>query len=87
MINVAREDSHGDDVIARLNSKKRQKLVLTVHMDTKSGTPGALDRGTGIAILLFLSHLIKSEDIDFCLNLLVLNGKDYYSILGQFAYM
>ena len=87
VINAAKEDSHGANVIARLNPKKRRKLVVTAHMDTKTGTPGALDNATGIAILLLLSHLIKPEDIDFCLELLLLNGEDYYSIPGQLAYM
>ncbi|OJF94625.1 M28 family metallopeptidase [Alkalibacterium sp. 20] len=87
VVNAAREDSHGANVIARLNPEKRHKVVLTAHMDTKSGTPGALDNATGIAILLLLSQLIKSEDIDFCLELLLLNGEDYYSIPGQRKYM
>ncbi|MFO8069393.1 MAG: M28 family peptidase [Alkalibacterium sp.] len=87
VIDAAREDSHGANVIARLNPEKSRKLVITAHLDTKSGTPGALDNATGIAILLLLSQLIKSEDMDFCLELLLLNGEDYYSIPGQLAYM
>ncbi|TDO73395.1 peptidase M28-like protein [Halanaerobium saccharolyticum] len=60
---------------------------MTTHLDTKSGTPGALDSGTGIAIILFLSKLINSEMTDYCLKLLLLNGEDYYSTPGQIKYM
>lgn len=87
VINAAREESQGANVIARLNPAKKKKLVITAHMDTKAGTPGALDNATGIAILLLLAQLIKPEDIEFCLELLLLNGEDYYSIPGQRKYM
>jgi aminopeptidase YwaD len=87
VINASRAESEGANVIARLNPEMKKKLVITAHMDTKTGTPGALDNATGIAILLLLSRLIKPQAIDFCLELLLLNGEDYYSIPGQRAYM
>jgi len=87
VINATRKESQGANVIARLNPEKDKKLVVTAHLDTKQGTPGALDNATGIAVLLLLSQLIQPEDIDFCLELLLLNGEDHYAIPGQRAYM
>ncbi|MGM0414205.1 MAG: M28 family metallopeptidase, partial [Bacillota bacterium] len=86
-INTTRKDSRGANLIARINPAAEKKLVITAHMDTKYGTPGALDDGTGIAILLLLSSIIKPDDIDFTLELLLLNGEDYYSTPGQLKYM
>lgn len=86
-INTTRKDSRGANLIARINPAAEKKLVITAHMDTKYGTPGALDDGTGIAILLLLSSIIKPDDIDYTLELLLLNGEDYYSTPGQLKYM
>ena len=85
-INTRRKDARGANLIARINPAKNKKLVVTAHLDTKYGTPGALDNGTGVAILLLLSSLIKPEEIDFLLELLLLNGEDYYSTPGQLKY-
>ncbi len=87
LIDTARKESKGANVIAKINPNKHKKIVITAHMDTKWGTPGALDNGTGIAILLIISKLIEPEDIDYCLELLLLNGEDYYSTPGQIKYM
>lgn len=86
-IRAERTPSTGSNIIARINDDKAKKIVITAHLDTKYGTPGALDNGTGIAILLFLSNLIKPEMTDYCLELLLLNGEDYYSTPGQIKYM
>lgn len=86
-IRAERTPSIGSNIIARINEDKAKKIVITAHLDTKYGTPGALDNGTGIAIILFLSNLIKPEMTDYCLELLLLNGEDYYSTPGQIKYM
>lgn len=86
-VKTERISSTGSNIIARINGNKEKKIVVTAHLDTKYGTPGALDNGTGIAILLLLSKLIKSVMIDFSLELLLLNGEDYYSTPGQIKYM
>lgn len=86
-IRAERTLSTGSNIIARINEDKTKKIVITAHLDTKYGIPGALDNGTGIAILLFLSNLIKPEMTDYCLELLLLNGEDYYSTPGQIKYM
>lgn len=86
-IRAERTPSTGSNIIARINEDKAKKIVITAHLDTKYGTPGALDNGTGIAIILFLSNLIKPEMTDYCLELLLLNGEDYYSTPGQIKYM
>ena len=86
-IDAKRQESKGANLIARINPDAEKKLVITAHMDTKYGTPGALDNGTGITILLLLSSMIRPEDINYCLELLLLNGEDYYSIPGQLKYM
>ena len=86
-IRAERTPSTGSNIIARINEDRAKKIVITAHLDTKYGTPGVLDNGTGIAIILFLSKLINPEMTDYCLELLLLNGEDYYSTPGQIKYM
>lgn len=86
-IKTARKDSSGANLIARINPAAEKKLVITAHMDTKYGTPGALDNGTGVAILLLLSSIIKPADINYSLEFAILNGEDYYSTPGQIKYL
>ena len=87
LIKAERVESSGANVIARINEEKENKIVVTAHLDTKYRTPGALDNGTGIGILLLLSRFIKPEVTDHCIELLLLNGEDYYSTPGQKEYL
>ena len=86
-IDAERKDSNGENIIARINPQKERKVVITAHLDTKYGTPGALDNASGITVLLMLSQLIKADDIPYTLELLLLNGEDYYSLPGQMKYL
>jgi aminopeptidase YwaD len=80
--------SRGANVIARRPGKAGQKkIVFTAHMDTKPGTPGALDNASGIASLLTLSLLLGSRQFDPGLEFVAFNGEDYYSNAGEIAYL
>jgi len=86
-IDAERRSSHGENIIARINAEKKKKVVITAHLDTKYGTPGALDNASGITVLLMLAQLIKADDLPYSLELLLLNGEDYYSLPGQMKYL
>ena len=80
--------SRGANVIARkLGKAGGKKIVFSAHMDTKPGTPGALDNASGIASLLTLSLLLESRQFDFGLEFVAFNGEDYYSNAGEIAYL
>lgn len=83
-----RRPSTGANVIARKPGKVGgKKVVLTAHMDTKPGTPGALDNASGIASLLTLSLLIQSQTFGFDLEFVAFNGEDHYSSVGEVHYL
>jgi aminopeptidase YwaD len=87
-IDSERHSSTGANVIARRSEKAGQKkIVFTAHMDTKPGTPGALDNASGIASILTLGLLLKSRQFDFGLEFVAFNGEDYYSNPGEIAYL
>lgn len=51
------------------------------------GTPGAIDNGTGVTVLLLLAELLKDTYCRYPIELLVFNGEDYYRAPGQVKYI
>ena len=87
-IDASRKPARAANVIARrLSPTGKMKMVFTAHMDTKPGTPGALDNASGVATLLALSPLVTTKFLDFDLEFVAFNGEDYYSNPGEVAYL
>jgi aminopeptidase YwaD len=83
-----RQNAKGANVIARTRRNfDQKKIVFTAHMDTKPGTPGALDNASGVVTLLILSQLVRAKHLNSGFEFVVLNGEDYYSSAGEIAYL
>jgi aminopeptidase YwaD len=61
--------------------------VLCAHIDSKDNTPGALDNAAGVVVLLLLAELLKDYDGQLCVEIVALNGEDYYSSPGEVHYL
>jgi aminopeptidase YwaD len=61
--------------------------VVCAHIDAKQGTPGALDNGTGVVILLVLAELMKDYRGQHELEIVAINGEDYYAASGEIQYV
>lgn len=85
-IETERKESSGANVIGRKGSGK-EKIVLSAHIDTKPDTCGALDNGSGVAVLLTLASLLGTIDNRFTIEIVLFNGEDYYSNPGEIDYM
>jgi len=80
--------SKGYNVIGRKGRLNKKKIVITAHIDAKQGSPGAIDNATGVTVLLLLSNLLKEfNGEEFQLELIALNGEDYFSVPGQMTYL
>ena len=76
------------NVIARReNNNTKKRIVITAHIDTKIGTPGAIDNGTGVTVLLLLAELLKNYSGKYSIELAFFNGEDYYGASGQVKYI
>ena len=75
------------NVIGRKSEQAKDRIVITAHIDTKIGTPGAIDNGTGVVIILVLSELLKDYAGKYPIELVIFNGEDYYASPGQINYM
>ncbi|MGZ9234807.1 MAG: M28 family peptidase [Anaerolineales bacterium] len=86
-IKANRIPARGCNVVARKGKNTEKRIVLFAHIDAKVGTPGALDNGTGIVTLLLVSELLKDYAGNNCIEIVALNGEDYYSNPGEQLYL
>jgi aminopeptidase YwaD len=86
-INATRYPSRGCNVFARKGGGSGQRIVVCAHIDAKAGTPGALDNGTGVVVLLLLAELMKDYQGKLELEIVAINGEDYYAASGEIQYV
>ena len=86
-IEAERIPAKGCNVLARKGRGSGRRIVLCAHIDTKEGTPGALDNATGITVLLLLAELLGDYAGDIGIEIVALNGEDDYSAAGQLLYL
>jgi aminopeptidase YwaD len=77
----------GHNVVARKGGDLGQRVVACAHIDAKAGTPGALDNASGVTILLLLAELMQDYAGDLGLEMVALNGEDYYAAPGEMLYL
>ena len=62
-------------------------MVVCAHIDAKDGTPGALDNAAGVVGLLLLGELLANYQGELGVELVAINGEDYYSNPGEQRYL
>lgn len=77
----------GYNIIGRRGDFSDKRIVVFAHIDAKQGTPGALDNATGIVFLLLLAELLQGYTGSPGIELVALNGEDYYSNPGEQLFM
>lgn len=82
-IRAERTPSTGCNVIARKVRNLERRIVLFAHIDAKDNTPGATDNATGIIVLLLLAELLADYSGNLSIEIVALNGEDYYSAPGE----
>jgi Iap family predicted aminopeptidase len=63
-----------------------ERIVLCAHFDTMTDTPGAIDNGSGVAIMLTLAEALVERAFPLGLEYLALNGEESGG-LGDAAYL
>jgi aminopeptidase YwaD len=86
-IRAQRLPAKGCNVIARKGKEFHKRVVCFAHIDSKQGTPGALDNASGVTILLLLAELLRNYNGALGVELVALNGEDYYSNPGEMLYL
>ena len=79
--------STGCNVIARKGAKPNRRVVLFAHIDARIGSPGASDNASGTIVLLLLAELLADYSGDLGIEIVAMNGEDYYSAPGEQQYV
>jgi aminopeptidase YwaD len=82
-----RAPATGHNVIARKGEPTLPRVVYVAHIDAKDNSPGAIDNGTGVVILLLLAELLADYTGELGVEILAVNGEDYYSAPGEMHYL
>jgi aminopeptidase YwaD len=78
-----RVPAKGCNVIARKGADPNRRVVLFAHIDARIGTPGASDNASGVVVMLLLAELLADYAGDLGLEMVAMNGEDYYSNPGE----
>lgn len=74
-------------VVGRRGPSGAPRAVIIAHLDTKGGTPGAIDNATGVAALLGIARLLERHDGPYRVELVPMNGEDYYASCGEHLFV
>jgi aminopeptidase YwaD len=85
-MDAERIPSQAENVIVHLGDSENERVVICAHIDSKYGTPGAVDNGGGIVVLLLLAEMLK-EHSSPAVELLAMNGEDHYSAGGEKVFL
>jgi Iap family predicted aminopeptidase len=77
---------HTCNVVARKAGQGAARIVLCAHYDTTIDTPGALDNGGGMAVLLALAQSLGGRELRHGLEWIAFSGHEYLP-LGDDAYL
>lgn len=82
-IRAQRSAALGCNVEARIGPTTPNRIVVVAHIDAKLGTPGALDNAAGVVTLLLLAESLHALPPSISVELVALNGEDYYNAPGE----
>ncbi len=74
-------------MVARKAMAAPRRIVLCAHIDSKLDTPGALDNAAGVVTLLLLAELLADYDGGLGVEIVAINGEDYYAASGEKLYL
>jgi aminopeptidase YwaD len=87
VIESRRSPARARQLTATRGPRGAPRVVIFAHIDSKSGSPGAVDNATGVAALLGLAELLRGYAGPYRLELVPLNGEDQYANPGEHLYL
>lgn len=76
-IDARTEPSHVTTVVGRTAGEHAHRVVVCAHYDTKFGTPGAQDNGTGVATMLALAETLPALNLPVGLEFVAWADEEY----------
>lgn len=81
------ENSSGRQIVAFKKNSGKGKIIVCAHMDSKYGTPGAIDNAAGVEVLLQILDNLKEYNGPYDIDFVPFNGEEYYGVSGQLEYL
>lgn len=89
-IDSGRAPSTAEQVSASLPGSLPGRIVISAHIDSREGSPGALDNASGVAVLLGVAELLGGDDdaarLRPTVELVPFNGEDNYASGGEIVW-
>jgi aminopeptidase YwaD len=76
-----------EHVVATLPGSVPGRIVITAHIDSRKGSPGALDNASGVATLLGLAELLSDYRDGPTIEIVPFNGEDNYANPGEMLWV
>jgi aminopeptidase YwaD len=57
------------------------------HIDTKPGTPGAVDNAAGVVVLFLLAERLANAPVPIGVEIVIVNGEDHYGAPGEINWL
>lgn len=86
-IDSERIPATGEHVVATLKGDEPGRIVITAHIDSRQGSPGALDNASGVVTLLTLGELLWDYEHGPTLEIVPFNGEDNYANPGEMLWV
>ena len=86
-IDAERLPVRGRQLTAARGPAGAPRAIVMAHIDSKGGSPGAIDNATGVAALLAIARLLDDYDGPFRVELIPMNGEDYYASSGEHLFV
>jgi len=86
-IHSRRVPAEGEQVVAVRAGSGPGRIVVTAHIDSRVGSPGALDNASGVAVLLGLAELLQDYNGGPSIELVPFNGEDDYANPGEMLWI
>lgn len=74
-------------VVATLAGGQSGRIVVSAHIDSRKGSPGALDNASGVAVLIALAELLDGAWAGPSLEFVPFNGEDNYANPGEMLWV
>lgn len=87
VIESARRLAIAEHVVAGKPGTAEGRIVLTAHIDSRRGSPGALDNASGVATLLGAASLLRDYSGPYTLEFVPFNGEDDYANPGEMRWI
>ena len=86
-IDSRRVPATAEHIVATLPGTGEGRVVLFAHIDSRKGSPGALDNASGVVSLLGAAEILAGEALGLSVEIVPLNGEDNYANPGEMMWV